>query len=97
MVGGARGLETCGAEATASSLMAGDLLCLRSTNAVHIKASEAYGCSLVALSPGNKVGINVGYCCAVRILTNSIAIVAEGDNGPPFSTVLATTTRSTRK
>ena len=74
--------------------MAGDVLCLRSANAVHIKASEAYGCSLVALSPGNKVGINVGYCCAVRILTNSIAIVAEGANGPPFSTVLATTTRS---
>ena len=84
-------------EANASPLMAGDVLCLRSANAVHIKASEAYGFSLVALSPGNKVGINVGYCCAVRILTNSMAIVAEGANGPPFSTVLATTTRSARR
>ena len=77
--------------------MAGDVLCLRSANAVHIKASEAYGCSLVALSPENKVGINVGYCCVVRILTSSMAIVAEGANGPPFSTVLATTTRSARR
>ena len=77
--------------------MAGDVLCFRSANAVHIKASEAYGFSLVALSPGNKVGINVGYCCAVCFLTNSMAIVAEGANGPTFSTVLATTTRSARR
>ena len=41
--------------------MAGDVLCLRSANVVHIKASEAYGFSLVAQKPGNKVGINVGY------------------------------------
>ena len=46
----------------ASPLMAGEVLCLRSANAFHIKANEAYGFSLVALSPGKRVGINVGYC-----------------------------------
>ena len=77
--------------------MAGDVLCFKSENAVHIEANEAYGFSLVARSPGNRVGINVGYCWAVRILTSSIAIVAEGAKGPPFSTVLATTTRRARR
>ena len=48
-------------------------------------------------SPGNRVGINMGYCCAVLIRTSSIAIAADGAKGPPFSTVLATTTRRTRK
>ena len=62
MGGGARGLDACSAEAKESPLMAGDVLCLRSANAIHIKASEAYGFSLVALSPGNKVSINVGHC-----------------------------------
>ena len=62
MGGGARGLDACSAEAKDSPLMAGDVLCLRSANAVHIKASDAYGLSLIALSPENKVGINMGYC-----------------------------------
>ena len=51
----------------------------------------------MAKSPGNRVGINMGYCCAVRIRTNSMAIAADGAKGPPFSTVLATTTRRARK
>ena len=65
-------------------------------NAVHIEARESYGFSLVAKSSGNRVGINIGYCCAVVILTNSIAISADGAKGP-FSTVLATTTRRVLK
>ena len=51
--------------------MVGDVLCFKSENVVHIEANEAYGFSLVARSPGNRVGINVGYCWAVRILTSS--------------------------
>ena len=96
-VGGACKLEACGAEAEASLSMAGDILCFKSPNVVHIEARETYGFSLVAKSPGNRVGINMGYCCAVRILTNLIAIAADGAEGPPFSTVLATTTRRDRK
>ena len=96
-VGGACKFEACGAETKASPSMTGDILCFKSPNAVHIEAKGTYGFSLVAKSPGNKVGINMGYCCAVLILTNSIAIAADGAKGPPFSTVLATTTRRARK
>ena len=96
-VGGACKLKARGAEAKASPSMAGDVLCFRSPNAVHIEARETYGFSLVAKSPGNRVGINMGYCWAVLILTNSIAIAADGAKGPPFSTVLTTTTLRARK
>ena len=96
-VGGACKLEACGAEAKAPPSMASEVLCFKSANAVHIEARESYGFSLVAKSPGNKVGINIAYCCAVLTLTNSIAISADGAKGPPFSTVLATTTRRARK
>ena len=96
-VGGACKLEACGVEAKTSPSMTGGILCLKSPNAVHIEARVTYGFSLVAKSPGNRVRINMGYCCAVLILTNSIAIAAYGAKGPPFSTVLATTTRRARK
>ena len=90
-------LEACGAEAKAPPSMAGEVLCFKSANAVHIEARESYGFSLVAKSPWNRVGINIGYCCAVLIVTNSIAISADDAKGPPFSTVLATSTRRVRK
>ena len=77
--------------------MAGDMLCFKSLKAVHIEARVTKGFSLVAKSPGNKVGINMGYCCAVLIRTNSMAIADDGAKGPPFSTVLATTTLRARK
>ena len=96
-VGGACKLEACGTEAKAPPSMAGEVLCFKSANAVHIEARESYGFSLVAKSSGNRVGINMGYCCAVLILTNSIAISADGAKGPPFFTVVATTTRRVRK
>ena len=96
-VRGACKLEACGAEAKAPPSMAGEVLCLKSPNAVHIEAIESYGFSLVVKSPGNRVGINIGYCCAVLILTNSTAISADGAKGPPFSTILAATTRKVRK
>ena len=96
-VGGACKLEACGVEAKAPPSMAGEVLCFKSGNAVHIEARESYGFSLVAKSPGNRVGINIGYCCAVLTLTNSIAISSGGAKGPPFSTVLATTPRRVRK
>ena len=96
-VGGVRKLEACGAEAKVPSSMAGEVLCFKSANAVHIEARESYGFSRVPKSPGNRVGISIGYCCAVLIRTNSIAISADGAKGPLFSTVLATTTRRVLK
>ena len=59
--GGACKLEACRAEANAPPSMADEVLCLKSANAVHIEARESYGFSLVAKSPGNRVGINIGY------------------------------------
>ena len=59
-VGGACKLEACGAETKASPSMTGDVLCFKSPDAVHIEARGTYGFSLVAKSPGNKVGINMG-------------------------------------
>ena len=96
-VGEACKLEACGAEAKAPPSMAGEVLCFQSANAVHIEARELYGFYRVAKSPGNRVGMSIGYCCAVLIRTNPIAISADGAKGPPFSTVLATTTRRVRK
>ena len=96
-VGGACRLEACGAEAKAPLSIAGEVLCFKSSNAVYIEARESYGLSLVAKFPGNMVGLNIGSCYAVLILTNSVAISADGAKGPPFSTVLATTTRRIRK
>ena len=89
-------LEACGAEAKAPPSMAGDVLCFRSANAVHIEGREIYGFSLLAKSPGNRVGIKMGYCWAVLILTNSIAIAADGAKRPLFSMVLTTTTLRAR-
>ena len=97
IVGGTCKLEACGAEAKAPPSIAGEVLCFRLANAVHIEAREPYGSSRVARSPWNKVGMSIGYCCTVLIRTNSIAISADGAEGPPFSTVLATTTRRVRK
>ena len=53
IVGGACKLEACGAEAKAPPSMAGEVLCFRLANAVHIEAKESYGFSRVARSPGN--------------------------------------------
>ena len=61
-VGGACKLEACDAEAKAPPSMAGEVLCFKSANAVHIEARKSYGFSLVAKSPGKRVGINIGYC-----------------------------------
>ena len=96
-VGGACKLEACSAEAKAPTSMAGDVLCFKSANAVHIEARESYGFSLVGKSLRNWVGINIGYCYAVFILANSIAISADDAKGSPFFTMLATTTRRVRK
>ena len=97
IVGGACKFEACGAEAKAPPSMAGEVLCFTLVNAAHIEVRESYGFSRVARSPGKKVGMSIGYCCAVLIRTNSIAISADGAKGPPLSTVLATTTRRVRK
>ena len=97
IVGGACKLEACSAEAKAPPSMAGKVLCFKLANEVHIEARESYGFSRVARSPGNRVGMSIGYCCAVLIRTNSVAISADGAKEPPFSTVLATTTRRVRK
>ena len=96
-IGGGCKLEACGAEVKAPPSMTGKVLCFKSATAVHMEARESYGFSLVSKSPGNRIGINIGYYCAVLILTNAIAISADGAKGPPFSTVLATTTRRVRK
>ena len=45
IVGGACKLEDCGAEAKAPPSMAGEVLCFRLANAVHIEARESYGFS----------------------------------------------------
>ena len=92
-VGGACKLEARGAEAKAPTSMAGEVLRFKLANAVHIVARESYGLSRVAKSSGNRVGMSIGYCCTILIRTNSIAISADGAKGPPFSTILATTTR----
>ena len=78
-------LEACGAEAKAPPSMAGEVLCFKLANAVHIEARESYGFSRVAKSLGNRVGMSIGYCGAVLIRINSIAISANGAKGPPFS------------
>ena len=83
-VGGACKLEACGAEAKASPSMAGDILCFKSPNEVHIQARVSYGFCLVTKSLGNSVGINMGYYCAVLTLTNSIAITEDGAKGAAF-------------
>ena len=85
-VGGACKLEAWGAEAKAPPSMVGKVLCFKSANTAYVEARESYGFSQVAKSPGNRVDNNIGYCCAVLILTNSIAIFADGAKGPPFST-----------
>ena len=96
-VGRACKLEACGAEVKVPPSMAGEVLCFKSAKAVHIEARKSYGFSRVAKSSGNRVGISIGYCCAVLIRTNSIPISADGAKGPPFSTLLATTTRRVLK
>ena len=83
IVGGACKLEACGAEAKAPQSMAGEVLCFKLANAIHIEARESYGFSRVARSPDNNVSMSVGYCCVVLIRTNSIAIPADGAKGPP--------------
>lgn len=72
--------------------MTGELQHLKSANVDYIEAKESYVFSLVAKPIENSVGINIGYCCAVLIHTNSIAIFAGGAWGLPLSTELATTT-----
>ena len=82
----------------ASPSTAGEVLCFKWADTVHNVASESYGFSCVARLPGNKVGINIGYYCAVRMRMISIAMSGEGASGPPLSTVvLATTTPNERR
>ena len=64
---------------------------------VHSVASESYGFSCVDKLLGNKVDINIGYCCAVRMRMSSIAMSGEGASGPPLSTVLVAITLNERK
>ena len=73
------------------------MLCFKLANTVHNVESESYNLSRVATLPGNRVGIGTGYCCAVGIEMDSIAISGEGARGSPLSTVLATTTRKELK
>ena len=74
-----------------------EVLCFKFAKTVHNVTNESYGFSSVAKFPENKVGINIGYCCAVRIGMSSIAISDEGARGSPLSTVLATATLKERK
>ena len=76
--------------------MAGEVLCFKWAKTVYNVASESYGFSCVAELPGNKVGIHIGYCCAVRMRMSSIAMSGEGASGPLLSTILATTTLNER-
>ena len=77
--------------------MAGEVLCFKWAKAVHNAASKSYGFSCVARLPGSKVGINIGYCCAVRTRMSSIAMSSEGASGLSFYFVLATTTLNERR
>ena len=72
--------------------MVGEVLCFKWAKMVHNVASESYGFSCVAKLPGNKVGINIWYCWAVRMQMSSIAMSGEGARGPPLSTLLTATT-----
>ena len=49
---------------------------------IHIAASESEALSLVAKSPGGKVGISIEFCCAVQILTILGVISGDCANGP---------------
>ena len=49
---------------------------------VHIAVSESSGLSLVAKSPGGKVGISIEFHCAVRICTITSVISGLGVNDP---------------
>ena len=44
--------------------------------------SVSQGLSLVAKSPGGKVGISIEFCCALGICTISSVISGDGVNGP---------------
>ena len=61
IVGGACKLEAYGAEAKASPSMAGEVLCFKLANVVHIEARELYGFSRVAKYSENRVGMSIGY------------------------------------
>ena len=76
--------------------MAGEVLCFKRANIVHDFASELYGLVRVTKLPGNRVGISIRYCFAVRICMSSIAISSESVRGPPLSKVHATTTLNGR-
>ena len=77
--------------------MASEVLSFKCEKAIHTVASESYGFSCVARLPGNKVGVNIGYCCAVRMRMSSIVMSGEGASGPPLSFVLATKTLNGRR
>ena len=72
--------------------MAGEVLCFKLAKVVHNAANESYGFSCVAKLPWNKVGINIGYWCAVRVRMGPIAMSGEGASGLLLSSVLATIT-----
>ena len=77
--------------------MASQVLCFKWAKTVHNVAKESYAFSCVAKLPGNKVGIHIGYCCAVRMRMSSIAMSGERASGPALSIVLATTTLNERR
>ena len=70
--------------------MAHEVLCFKWAKTGHNVAIVSYDFSCAANLPGNKDGINIGYCCAVQMRMNSIAMSGEGASGPSLSTVLAT-------
>ena len=80
-----------------ASQLAGEVLGFKCVITGHNVASKLYGFSLVTNLPWNRVGISVGYCCAVRMRMSSIAISGEGTRGPSLSTVLSRTTLKERK
>ena len=77
--------------------MASEVLCFKWAKAVHNVAKESYAISCVANLPGNKVGIHIEFCCAVRMRMNSIAMSGEGASGPALSIVLAKTALNERR
>ena len=77
--------------------MAGEALCFRLANTVYNVASESQGLSCEAQISGNKVGISIGYYCAVRIRISFITISGDGARGPTLSTVPATTALNDRR
>lgn len=70
---------------------------LQITKRGHINVRVAYDFSLIAKSSGNRIGTDIGYCRAILIRTNLIAISTDGANGPLFSAAPDATTCMVRR